>query len=652
MSYESAVAELDAAVTVLTGVVETLNTTTTTGYDAAVSAAAGSAAAAAAQAIDATTQADEAALSADAAATQAGIAATQAANATAAAVGASNIVLGVSTLLPVIRPSLNLDFANSETVDPRITFTRASTATRTNKKGLIELVASGVPRIDFDPVTLECKGLLVEEARTNLLTYSQDFDNAAWTKNSPIYVAAANATMAPDGSMTADTLTTTNAGVFYQDKSGITGNGTYTFSIFVHTSSTCTSASLVLYFTTATVESANIQFNPTTGAYISSGASGGVTGLAYSTTNVGGGWYRFSVSGTGSNAGNTTSRPALFNSVASTNSLIVWGAQLEAGAFPTTYIPSTVTHTGRTGTATYIGSNGLIQTAADGVARYQYNPMDLTVAPFLLLEGAGTNLLLNSATLVTQSVTVTAVAHTLSFYGTGTVTLSGVATGAVTGTGAYPTRTKLTFTPTAGALTLTVTGSCTDGQLEIGSYATSAIPTTTTAVTRNADTSTSAATTRDADSAVMTGANFSSFYRQDEGSFVVDVDGYATSGIILCATRGTGCGPRLQFNTANQPQVNNVNDSSVNDSVLTSATVIGLNTFSKSAFAYKTNDYALSVNGATVVADTSVSVPTGLADLRIGLDPVGTTQLKGHIRKLSYYDKRLTNAELVALSTQ
>ena len=72
---------------------------------------------------------------------------------------ASEAVALTTNNLPTVRPTLLLDFANSKSVDPRITFTRASTATRCNDKGLIETVVSGAPRIDYDPVTLACKGL-------------------------------------------------------------------------------------------------------------------------------------------------------------------------------------------------------------------------------------------------------------------------------------------------------------------------------------------------------------------------------------------------------------------------------------------------------------------------------------------------------------
>lgn len=74
-------------------------------------------------------------------------------------------LVSTSNNLPNAHPSLNLDFVTSNRLDPRITFTRASNATRFNKNGVIETVAANRPRFDYDPVTRECKGLLVEEAR-------------------------------------------------------------------------------------------------------------------------------------------------------------------------------------------------------------------------------------------------------------------------------------------------------------------------------------------------------------------------------------------------------------------------------------------------------------------------------------------------------
>jgi hypothetical protein len=139
----------------------------------------------------------------------------------------------------------------------------------------------------------------------------------------------------------------------------------------------------------------------------------------------------------------------------------------------------------RASTATYFDSAGVMQTAAVNAPRWDYDPATLALRG-LLLEDQRTNLLLNSATLSTQSVTVTAVAHTLSFYGTGTITKSGTATGALVGTGVGQ-RVSQTFTPTAGSLTLTVTGTVSNAQIEAGGFTTSYIPTTSAAVTRSID---------------------------------------------------------------------------------------------------------------------------------------------------------------------
>jgi hypothetical protein len=69
--------------------------------------------------------------------------------------------------VPVVLPTLNLDFANSQSLDKRITFSRGSIGTRVNRNGLIETIAANQPRFDFDPISGECRGLLIEESRSN-----------------------------------------------------------------------------------------------------------------------------------------------------------------------------------------------------------------------------------------------------------------------------------------------------------------------------------------------------------------------------------------------------------------------------------------------------------------------------------------------------
>lgn len=159
----------------------------------------------------------------------------------------------------------------------------------------------------------------------------------------------------------------------------------------------------------------------------------------------------------------------------------------------------------RNTTATRINQYGVRETVPANIVRIDYS----NGKPCFLIEPQRTNLVYPSATATTQVRAVTAVVHTLSFYGDGTVNLSGAFSGSLVGTGAN-NRVSLTFTPTAGNLTLTVSGSVTDWQLEAGSNATSYIPTVTGSVTRNNDNPTK--------------VNIIDLIGQTEGSIYVEFD--------------------------------------------------------------------------------------------------------------------------------
>lgn len=134
----------------------------------------------------------------------------------------------------------------------------------------------------------------------------------------------------------------------------------------------------------------------------------------------------------------------------------------------------------------YWNSNKVMTEAAVNVARFNFNPLNGEFDG-ILLEPATTNLILNSEGMATQTVTVTnATQYTLSFYGTGSVTLSNAHAAVLSGSATYG-RSTLTFTSASTSLTLTVTGTVTYAQLETGAVATSWVKTLGASATRAAD---------------------------------------------------------------------------------------------------------------------------------------------------------------------
>ncbi len=295
----------------------------------------------------------------------------------------------------------------------------------------------------------------------------------------------------------------------------------------------------------------------------------------------------------------------------------------------------------RASSATYFDEKGVMRTAPAGVPRIDHDPVT-GECKGLLIEEQRTNLLLNSATLSTQSVTVTGVPHTLTFYGTGNVTLSGAATNTLVGSG-VTIRSVLTFTPTAGTLTLTVTGTCTLAQLELDAFPTSYIPTT------------SAQATRAADNAVMNGTNFSDWYRQDEGTLFAESSTLALSAtdkrILSVNTGSASNNMSLHFAGAS---------GGVHSSIIATGGIFQYgpsegayvgNTYYKRALAYINSNPQVATSGflGSAAGASTTIVPAGLNSLEIG-SRVAAQHLNGHIRRIAYYPKRLTNEQLQALS--
>ena len=203
-----------------------------------------------------------------------------------------------------------------------MTVVRATTATRVNSAGLIESMANNVPRLDYSNGT--CPSLLVEPQRTNLVLYSEQFDNAAWTKTNgsggTAPVVTANYGISPDGTQNADRIQlarTTSSNSYsevFQQKT-VTSGQTYTFSVWLK----------------------SLSGTPTIGF-----ASQGTNVTAYTATLTND-WVRYTYTATAL----TTSIFAdliLWQSVGATSltaDFLVWGYQIEQSSYPTSYIPTT-----------------------------------------------------------------------------------------------------------------------------------------------------------------------------------------------------------------------------------------------------------------------------------------------------------------------
>jgi hypothetical protein len=182
-------------------------------------------------------------------------------------------------------------------------FTRATTATRVNKQGLIESVNDGIARIDYSDSTQGA--LLLEPQSTNLITYSEDFSNSSWTKLNGATVTA-DTIISPDGTLNADSFTfTTSPSDKIQKVVTVAPSVKYTVSCYIKSDS-------------------NITIK-----------MGGAT--AASPINVTTEWVRHTITQT--NSATTTAYPQI-TSNGTAGTVYIYGFQLEQQSYATSYIPT------------------------------------------------------------------------------------------------------------------------------------------------------------------------------------------------------------------------------------------------------------------------------------------------------------------------
>lgn len=286
-------------------------------------------------------------------------------------------------------------------------------------------------------------------------------------------------------------------------------------------------------------------------------------------------------------------------------------------------------------TATRVNEQGLVADVTDtNLPRIDYTGGTGQI----LLEPQSTNLFLNSATLSTQGVTTSAASHTVSFYGTGSITLSGTHSATLNGTGAN-NRVSLTFTPSSGTLTCTVSGSVTNAQIEALSFATSYIPTSGSTVTRNAD--------------AANNAGSSDLINSTEGVLYAEIAALsddATSRVISLSDGTSNERVLISMHTvSNQIRVFIKSGGSFSATITT--TLTDIKDFNKIAYKYKSGETKLYINGSLIGTSTNAFSITGLDVLQFANGTPGTGKLFGNVKCVAVYKEALTDAELTALTT-
>ena len=636
--------------------------------------------------------------------TAATIATTKASEALASALSAATKIADLPSNRPSIRPSLLLDFANTKQLDPRITFTRASTASF------------------YD-------GKTVAKAEENLLLWSQLLTNNPWVSSEGSITTTT--AVAPDGSNTAASFNeNTVNGTHFQSQNYVTAvNTTYAYSVYVKPNgrdfvNISLNSSQANYYLRAT-------FNVATGVLTASNAAGH-TLVSTSISDAGNGFFRCTlvfttainwisgfctgISDTGTPTVGATGRVIYTGD--GTSGIYIWGAQLEQRNQATAYTPTT--------TQPITNYIPVMQTSVSGQARFDHNPVT-GESLGLLIEEQRTNMVVGSelfsgAGWINGNMTVennqvispagllngtklTVVdgsignrieyAYTAQLRDNFTVSVFAKA-------GNYPFIKLLSFGRTqrhAGAVFNLQTGTVSGindvtAKIEAvgnGWYRCSVTPTYTSyntiwsaAITDyigvadftplgptgsfvyvwGAHTeylsggfitsyipTTTAQVTRAADSASMTGTNFSSWFNPSEGSFVANsrASKNRTYANVFRASDGS---------TGNYMAVDNTNNSTARLIVLRDAIVqanISLGEIPADeqqivSCSYIVNSFAASVNGSLPSTDSSGVVPI-LNILRIGGAAVSDGIVNSTIQRIAYYPKSLSSVELQGLTS-
>jgi len=274
--------------------------------------------------------------------------------------------------------------------------TRATTATRVNESGLIESVASGIPRLDYfaSGGVVGCPALLVEPGATNLFSGSADLGSTTyWTRPAGANITGnVSGIIAPDGTQTATLFqasgtTATNSRL--RQTWSRTTTGAHAMSVFVRGFAGVAASGAVV----CGVGASELNFAITSGGVVTlTSMTGGAAAVTSGIVNYGNGWYRITAVGTAATSGSTQSE--LYCSPSGGPQYYAWGAQIETGSVATSYIPTTTAPITRN--ADVINLSGAVsgcvgQTEGVLYMEFQASPSGTASAWFNLSDGTANN---------------------------------------------------------------------------------------------------------------------------------------------------------------------------------------------------------------------------------------------------------------------
>jgi hypothetical protein len=235
-------------------------------------------------------------------------------------------------------PKISFDFTNAS-LSSLITFSRSgNTATVVNSSGFIQGINADLPRFDYDPISLACRGFLIEGASTNIFPYSNDF--SFWNANTNLTVSA-GASTGPDNTASMSRMTETATSVWQRSSIFVTltAGVTYTYTIFAKADS----RSILQMMTGGQFGQGYANFDLSSGTVVLNSNANAVI------TPFGNGIFRCQITLVANNSANDAVYfgpqllPAAARAAAyqgdGTSGLFVYGAQLEVGPV-TSYIPT------------------------------------------------------------------------------------------------------------------------------------------------------------------------------------------------------------------------------------------------------------------------------------------------------------------------